>query len=216
MKVHKQQLLKETKELKDARDDLRRSNNDLESRLEQANERTEDVKRREREVNDQIARLRQRLTEKERQCETLRREAERVIDIHSQLEAKVDRQAPVMKPAQIQTEKTEDQILLEQHNDALGRDLEAIKEEFGELVAANENLQRDNQEFQARIVSRESEILRMQELFSQLEQDLTKERAAVKALLDKDRLRKERKSKRKLEKALKNNQSSLELRTKDH
>ena len=56
----------------------------------------------------------------------------------------------------------------------------------------------------------------MQELFSQLEQDLTKERAAVKALLDKDRLRKERKSKRKLEKALKNNQSSLELRTKDH
>jgi hypothetical protein len=43
----------------------------------------------------------------------LRREAERVIDIHSQLEAKVDRQAPVMKPAQIQTEKTEDQILLE-------------------------------------------------------------------------------------------------------
>ena len=45
--------------------------------------------------------------------ETLRREAERVIDIHSQLEAKVDREAPVMKPAQIQTEKTEDQILLE-------------------------------------------------------------------------------------------------------
>lgn len=81
--------------------------------MEQANERTEDVKRRERELTDQLARLRSRLTEKERQCETLRREAERVIDIHSQLEAKVDRQAPVMKPAQIQTEKTEDQILLE-------------------------------------------------------------------------------------------------------
>lgn len=215
MKVRIQQLLKETKELKDARDDLRRSNNDLESRLEQANERTEDVKRRERELNDQLARLRQRLTEKERQCETLRLEAERVIDIHSQLEAKVDRQAPVMKPAQIQTEKTEDQILLEQHNDALGRDLEAIKEEFGELVAAHDNLQRDNQEFQARIVSRESEILRMQELCSQLEQDLTKERAAVKALLEKDRLRKERKSKRNLEKALKNNQSSQNLRRND-
>jgi chromosome segregation ATPase len=81
--------------------------------LEQANERTEDAKRRERELTDTLARLRQRLTEKERQCETLRREAERAIDIHSQLEAKVDRQAPVMKPAQIQTEKTEDQILLE-------------------------------------------------------------------------------------------------------
>jgi hypothetical protein len=52
MKVRKQQLLKETKELKDTRDDLRRANNDLESRLEQANERTEDVKRRERELND--------------------------------------------------------------------------------------------------------------------------------------------------------------------
>lgn len=52
MKVRKQELLKETKELKDARDDLRRANNDLESRLEQANERTEDVKRRERELND--------------------------------------------------------------------------------------------------------------------------------------------------------------------
>ena len=155
MKVRKQELLKETKELKDARDDLRRANNDLESRLEQANERTEDVKRRERELNDQLVRMRQRLTEKERQCETLRREAERVIDIHSQLEAKVDKQAPVMKPAQVQTEKTEDQILLEQHNDALGRDLKAIKEEFGELVAVHDNLQRDNQEFQVRIISRE-------------------------------------------------------------
>ena len=212
MKVRKSQLLKETKELKDARDDLRRACNDLESRFEQATERTEDVKRRERELTDQLARLRSRLTEKERQCETLRREAERVIDIHSQLEAKVDRQAPVMKPAQIQTEKTEDQILLEQHNDALGRDLEAIREEFGELVATHDNLQRQNQEFQVKIVSRESEILRMQEHYSQLEQDLTKERAAVKALQEKDRQRKERKSKRKLEKALKNNHSSLELR----
>ena len=48
-----------------------------------------------------------------------------------------------------------------------------------------------------------------------MEQDLTKERAAIKALLEKDRLRKERKSKRKLEKALKNNQSSHELRRKE-
>ena len=73
----------------------------MESRLEQANERTEDVKRRERELQDQMSRIKHRLQEKERQCEQLRKEAERVIQIHSDLEAKVDKQAPVMKPAQI-------------------------------------------------------------------------------------------------------------------
>lgn len=59
--IRKEQLIKENKELKSAQDDLRRDRNDLESRLEQANERTEDVKRKERELVDQHNRLKHRL-----------------------------------------------------------------------------------------------------------------------------------------------------------
>jgi hypothetical protein len=52
MKIRKEQLIKECKEVKDERDEVRRLKNDLESRLEMANERTEDIRRRENELSE--------------------------------------------------------------------------------------------------------------------------------------------------------------------
>jgi hypothetical protein len=72
--------------------------------LESANDRIEEVKRKEREMIEQCSRLTMRLKEKERQNEDLRKEAERFINKNTQLEAHIDSQKPLMKPACIQTE----------------------------------------------------------------------------------------------------------------
>ena len=101
MLIRKDQLIRENKELKDLREDLRRDKAELEGRLESANERIEDVKRKEREMIEQCSRLRLRLQEKDRMNEDLRKETERVIQLHAQLEAKIDKNAPILKPAAI-------------------------------------------------------------------------------------------------------------------
>ena len=82
-------------------EEQRRSNSELDSKLEQANERIEDHKRKERDLAEQVSRLKSRLGEKERQNEILRSDAVRAIKFHSDLEAKVDKHVPVMKPAAI-------------------------------------------------------------------------------------------------------------------
>jgi len=102
--LRKDQLLLETKALKDDIEELRRLKGLSDSRLEEANERTFDEKRRHSELADEVARLRARLADKDKQCLRLRSEAERVIRVQAELEARLDRQAPVTRPATVQTD----------------------------------------------------------------------------------------------------------------
>jgi hypothetical protein len=119
---------------------------ELETKLEVTNDRIEDVRRRERELADQVSRLKARVQEKERQNEHLRAEADRFVALHSDLEAKVDKTAPVKKPACIQTETFEEHFLVIQKNDQLVRDLNQARSDLDSLLDSYEARKLENQD----------------------------------------------------------------------
>lgn len=78
------------------------------------------------------------MQEKERQNEHLRAEADRFVNLHCDLEAKVDKTAPVKKPASVQTETLEEHFLTSQKNDQLKRDLEQTRADLNSLLDSYE------------------------------------------------------------------------------
>jgi hypothetical protein len=74
----------------------------------------------------------------------LRKETERFIEKHSQLEAKVDSQKPLMKPACIQTDIPEEHVMINLTNDKLQRDLDQALADLNSLLDSYEARKEDN------------------------------------------------------------------------
>ncbi len=151
---------------------------------------------------EQCSRLRLKLQEKERQNEQLRKEAERVIEKHSELEAQVDRQKPLMKPASIQTELTEEHVMINLANDKLQRDLDQALADLNSLLDSYEARKNDNLQLQTKVTDLEAEIHRLESLCLKHSHNLGNEKQTVEKLIQKENQRIDKKRQRKIVKAL--------------
>ncbi|TNV86980.1 hypothetical protein FGO68_gene15919 [Halteria grandinella] len=199
--LRKDQLLLENKSLKEENEDLRRIKSDLECKLEQSGERVEDCRRREKELIESCSRLRSRLTEKDRQQEMLRKEVDRAIQKQSELEIKVDNQAPVSKPAQTQTVEPDEEHLLSLENDRLQRELSQVKGDIEQLLDSYEARRQENLELREDIDRLRETQRRVEKENVELRQNLEHERANNQELKAKEEKRQIQKKQRKMKRA---------------
>ena len=109
-----------------------------------------------------------------------------------------------MKPACIQTDLPEEHVMINLTNDKLKRDLDQALADLNSLLDSYEARKEENQSLRIKLTDFESEIHRLESLCLKHSNDLDNEKETVEKLVQKEKQRIDKKRKRKIVKALMN------------